>query len=694
MPEQERGLRPLAAAGQLAGLWALAVVRPLLEVLAPGEELVLVAWTGLDIVLFAIGLALLPPLAMVAVELAAQRIRTGWGWRVHLGFVGALAGSFAMFVARSQAGAGDLWLTGAGAAAAVGAGLAYRHFAGFRSLLTVLSVTPLVTVVLFLLASPAAELVSAQAPRPAPHGAAPTPVVLVVFDELPTLSLMRPDRSLDASAYPNLAALAADGTWFRNATSPHDFTRISVPAILTGRVVRGDRAPSLAAYSDNLFTVLTGSHAVHAVESVTRLCPPAQCPNNAPGPFPQRVTRVLPALARVSASTFVPQALLRRLPVTHPLGTSAPQSEAARFRGVGRAVGAERRPGLFYVHAFLPHGPWSRLPSGQSYPLSGCCLQDAFPGNPGENGTGFGAFGPDRWTRNRFVVAQSRQRHLAQARFADRLLGELLARLRRSGKYERALIVVTADHGIGFGPGRHARRLAAGNLAEVLGVPLFVKAPFQRRGAVSDAFARTTDIAPTVTGVLGLGNPLRSAGSSLVAAPPPPPSRLEVYAVQDRRRRRFAPSELLRQRDRALAGMRDFFGTSGPFGSLYAFGPHQRLIGRRADEVRVLGTSGLAATLDRPAILRRVDPRAPSVPALVSGRLSPAPTASASLAVQLNSRIVAVTQPYRSVSGVTRWTALLPVAGLRAGRNRLALHEIVPGPADRPGLRPLRMRGA
>jgi arylsulfatase A-like enzyme len=45
-------------------------------------------------------------------------------------------------------------------------------------------------------------------------------------------------------------------------------------------------------------------------------------------------------------------------------------------------------------------------------------------------------------------------------------------------------------------------------------VPLFVKRPGQHRGRRSRAFARTTDILPTIADVLNLRVPWRTAGRS------------------------------------------------------------------------------------------------------------------------------------------------------------------------------------
>jgi arylsulfatase A-like enzyme len=71
------------------------------------------------------------------------------------------------------------------------------------------------------------------------------------------------------------------------------------------------------------------------------------------------------------------------------------------------------------------------------------------------------------------------------AAWADQLLGRMLDALRRSGRWDETLLVVTADHGEEFG--EHGQIAHGGNLGRVLiEVPLVVKLPagFKRRLAV------------------------------------------------------------------------------------------------------------------------------------------------------------------------------------------------------------------
>ena len=93
--------------------------------------------------------------------------------------------------------------------------------------------------------------------------------------------------------------------------------------------------------------------------------------------------------------------------------------------------------------------------------------------------------------------------------------------------WDDSLIVVAADHGIAFIKGRRdRRRLDRGNYGEIAPIPLFIKAPGQKKGKVNDAYVETIDILPTIFDILNINPKVkmdgRSAFSPTVQAPPGP----------------------------------------------------------------------------------------------------------------------------------------------------------------------------
>jgi arylsulfatase len=101
---------------------------------------------------------------------------------------------------------------------------------------------------------------------------------------------------------------------------------------------------------------------------------------------------------------------------------------------------------------------------------------------------------------------------------ADRAVGEVVATLKRLGRYDEALIVVLSDHGESFydhglwmGHGLHLRD-------SVLRVPLVVKLPHSElAGQRVSSLVDLVDVAPTLLDVAGLPKDEQMQGSSLAA---------------------------------------------------------------------------------------------------------------------------------------------------------------------------------
>ena len=258
------------------------------------------------------------------------------------------------------------------------------------------------------------------------------------------------------------------------------------------------------------------------------------------------------------------------------------------------------RPGsgaeLWYAHLMLPHSPWQYLPSGRRYSV-----------RPAP------AWGSDEvWTDNQAAVDQSWQRHLLQLGYADRVLGGLVSRLRATGLYDRALVVVTADHGVSFRAGQKRRPLSSENLQDIAYVPLFVKLPGQKHGRVVRAPARTIDILPTIARELRVSVPWSLDGRPLL---PSPPRERDVVLIKDHGKRFVIPtSELEAKREQALRRQTALFGSDEPTATLYAVGPYRSLLGKRACAVpHPAGRDGQARRdrhVDRPGPGERTRPGA------------------------------------------------------------------------------------
>src|SRR3954447_24805650 len=103
------------------------------------------------------------------------------------------------------------------------------------------------------------------------------PIVVVAFDALPEPMLMKPGGNIDRERFPGFAELARTSTWYRNATTVHDSTLKSIPAMLDGRWPSNLRRPLVADHPVNLFTLLRKRYRIWADEEGTQLCPRSVC---------------------------------------------------------------------------------------------------------------------------------------------------------------------------------------------------------------------------------------------------------------------------------------------------------------------------------------------------------------------------------------------------------------------------------
>ncbi|HUF85318.1 MAG TPA: sulfatase, partial [Acidimicrobiia bacterium] len=263
---------------EILALTAFAFAQPLLDVFGRSPETFVFRGAGTrDIVLFAVVLCLVPPLAVGGCAAVANWFGRDVRQVVQTGVVGALFAVLLLVVVKKVFETRGTLLVVVALAGGVGFAALYHRAGAIRLWLRYASVAPLAFALLFLFASPVSQLLSVGSGASADASGADTPVVMLVLDEFPTSSLMRTDGTIDAELFPGFAGLADDATWYRNATTASLRTFYAVPAILTGRYPHDDVVPVASTYPVNLFTFLGGSYDVYAGEALTRLCPSRIC---------------------------------------------------------------------------------------------------------------------------------------------------------------------------------------------------------------------------------------------------------------------------------------------------------------------------------------------------------------------------------------------------------------------------------
>jgi hypothetical protein len=673
----------------LAVLWAFAFAQPLYGVLADSPEFFVARGnTRFDILVFAIGMVLVPPTVLVLVEALFARL-PAVRRALHLVLVAGLFGAFAVQLLDDAFAASSELLVAAAGVLALAAAFAYARTAVVPAVLTVLSPAPLVFLLLFLLGSDVSKLVLPQGGAEAADASVESdaPVVVVVFDELDANMLMNARQRIDRTRYPNLAALAGDGTWYPNATTVNSQTTMAVPGLLSGRMPTPDLLPIAGDYPNSLFTLFGESHALNVIETATEVCPERLCGDRTREPVAKRLRSLGNDLGVLSLHLVAPEGLESRLPAVDqtfgdfggggrdeakpnkqpdvPLSalTNRPAQFSSLLRGIGDGTG---RPRLNFLHAALPHIPWQYLPGGQQYINAG-------PDYPGLEG--------ERWSPDPFPPRLGLQRHLLQLGYVDRLVGRLVARLRSTGMYDRALVVITADHGVSFLEGQPRRAPTSTNFSDIAAVPLVIKYPNRPGGRVDDSYVRTLDIVPTIAAELGVDLPWRAAGRP-IGDGGPASGEVAVRAGSAGSVLKLPFDEFVRRREAGLQRMIFLFGAGEGTGQLYANGGNFDLLGRRPGSLRAARPAGGRLELDGTERLDGFRPGAMLVPSFISGRITGGPGPGESLAVVVNGAIRGVTETFAD-GGETRMAALVPARSFRAGANSVEVFVVEGEDADR-----------
>lgn len=375
------------------------------------------------------------------------------------------------------------------------------------------------------------------------------PVVMVVFDEFSFASLLDTSGKIDPVLYPNLTKLAKQADVYPHYTTPSDETTSLFAALLTSKRYDPHRKPDYRTLPSNLFTDFAKSgYNLRVREAATNMCPPKLCPGDAP---PKTAQDVLSQLAN---------------------------GRIERFRKWMGLISAPKKPTLWWTHLMLPHGPLAYDAAGQKYnPFS----HEEIPGL-----NNFPSFG-DPW-----LVRQGWQRYQLHLLLVDRLVGELIAQMKRAGIYDRSLLVLTADHGGGFGHmNSHPHQIDHRTAVDIASTPLIVKRPRQARGRYVGRHVRLYDLLPGVAQIAHVKTGPTYGYSFAGAAAKKIPS--EVVTLDRKGKTRRWSFGLYRKLLRATIARRvAVFGQHGAeFSRLWRQGPHSELVGEPVSALRTAKAS-------------------------------------------------------------------------------------------------------
>jgi hypothetical protein len=672
--------RPLGMALlELSALCGFAIAQPLLQVLGNSPDFFVYHHTGrAQILLLVAAILLLPTAGLWLAEVAAQLVVGERRRRLlHLALVAGLFTLLALTVGKQLLPIRGRRLALAALLAGTVFAVIHHHWRPVRLWLRYLAPAPLVFALLLVTVSPTSRLVlphRSSTPSAAPiriHGGKPLPpVVMIFFDEFPLQSLLDSGGQIDPKVYPNFARFAADATWYRNATGIGGWTPYAVPGMLRG-VYPGEElksaAPDVHGYPNNLFSMFGHYYHLKAFETVTQLCQPGACGQlQLPTAFAALGEETTKLYKRIIWPADVPAA-------PAPIGEDPLVSAAAKQKGptayfsnlsddqvkrvqtfVQSINADDPHPTLYFLHLLLPHAPWKYLPDGRVY------NSDSRPLPLLKRGV---------WPTA--LQELNHKQHLLQLAYTDKLVGKLLDRLKQQGLYDKSVVLLTADHGEGFTEGDRTRALGPKNAAQLMWVPMLLKAPHQMVGRVDDRNWEHVDLLPTLADMVGLSVPWKVDGFSQTG--PPKRSRTDktFYNHPGDLHVRPGPPNFAQ----VLRGVTDTLVKASQHGErgFYQFGATADWIYHPPGAIGPIGGTPVAARIFHWKLFEHVDPKAPLVPSLVAGRLSSGPAPAGSLMViAVNGQVGATSGFYEPKSGGPRSTfaGLVPDFLYKAGDGR------------------------
>ena len=368
-------------------LFTLAVSQPIFDILGDNIEFFLFRGSDFaEVCLFAVALAALAPLLIFGVIQVASR------FSYHLGVAFEVASVTLFFVLLSLL-VSKLWDIQNGVllislSVITGAAGAYLYYqrGNFFSLIGYMAIVVVLAPSLFLWqyhlalsgdSAAQSDLITVSETE--------VPVFMLVLDELPLSALLNSDGEIDAGKFPNFARFAAESTWYKNASTVSDTTPLAIASLLTGQkpepTLAGSEIPPTAAkHPNNLFTLLQGTHNIHASETITSLCPEEICSQSqehSPSGFTRFYSTAEDSLV-VYLHLVLPEQFRKYLPAIDSrwggfqlaskgldmsgLFYSQKQVDAS-IANVSRALPND----VHYLHVNTPHHPWINYPSGKRY---------------------------------------------------------------------------------------------------------------------------------------------------------------------------------------------------------------------------------------------------------------------------------------------------------------------------------------
>ncbi|MCA9420614.1 MAG: sulfatase-like hydrolase/transferase, partial [Nitrospira sp.] len=317
-------------------------------------------------------------------------------------------------------------------------------------------------------------------------------------------------------------------------------------------------------------------------------------------------------------------------------------------------------PVLHFLHVVLPHTKYEYLASGHQYFYKGGHIPVGWIDGPGWGG---------RWIGKEPLILTAYHQYLQQIGYVDQFLGKLRRSLENAHLYDKALLIVTADHGVSFQRGLSMREVQKGNESDILKVPMFIKLPGQREGSIDERLVSGIDVLPTIADVLDFKIPRDIDGLSMLNNETPPRDEIDFLGVGK------VKAEDLKGFPR-LKWQVEHFGEHTSLDRLVPKGPASSLIGQELSDLVIRHSASLHYIKENLNQLDQVDPDGAYLPALFSGQIVGTSRRNLPIAVSLNGRIWATNETSQWDGKLNYFSVLFPPSAFQPGENTVSVFLI------------------
>jgi hypothetical protein len=389
-----------------------------------------------------------------------------------------------------------------------------------------------------------------------------TPVFVFIFDELSSYLVLNKEGYIDEGLFPELKEFSMTSTWYPNATTQISDTLVSRSNIFSGHNYFKDcKEKSKFCVNDITHGLMKGKYPVNnllklnGINSKVNHMDKWHSVNKASDNQRYRTTgknikRYINVLidiyllavltpnwsSRLKAtneqlylrtSEFAKGAILEGLPESYGFLKCASLSERSvqRFNLFIDRI----NPDDYLINSILTnltHTPFCYDENG--------LVEVVYPIRKVSDGNGNHKYVPDAVSMDDYVLSSCthdeisynvRRARINQTKLALKLFNKGLKKIKDLGIFDKSLIIVMSDHGVGFlgpsfGRGNHKQRNKEDTLDNRMmnaSIVLMVKHPYQRRPEIDDRMARPIDVGATLIDFLKVKPPWRVDGQSLLS---------------------------------------------------------------------------------------------------------------------------------------------------------------------------------